>query len=63
MDRRTNWKENLSKEAQERTKKKLALLDQLDATRAEMKSCGRDIEKHDALALRYRETVAKLATV
>ena len=62
-ERRHNWKEFLGREAQERTQKRLALLDQLEEIRTELHVCGRDFKKRDEVSLRYRETIAKLATI
>lgn len=62
-DRRNNWKETISQEAQARTQKRLTLLDELDTIREQMRRCGTDFTRRDALSLTYRETVAKLATL
>ena len=62
-DRRTNWKEAIGNEANERIQKKLALLDRLEEIRADLRACGTNFEKRDAVSLRYRETVAQLATL
>lgn len=62
-ERRENWKEYIGAEAHERLQKKLELLDQLEQIRGELKSCGTDFVKRDAVSLRYRETVAQLATI
>lgn len=62
-ERRMNWEEALSQEAQERQQKKMALLDELETIRAELQTCGVDFQRRDAVALQYRETVAKLAAL
>jgi len=62
-DRRKNWKENLSAEAGQRMQRKLELLSQLDELRTQLRACGTDFVKRDAVALEYRVTVATLATI
>lgn len=62
-ERRNNWKENLSKEAQRRHAKKMKLLSRLDSIRKEWRECGVDFAKRDELSLKYRVTVAELATL
>jgi hypothetical protein len=63
MERRMNWKANLSKKSQQRNEKKLALLCQLDATRQAIRKCGLDFELYDRLKEEQRRIVAELATL
>jgi len=60
-ERRQNWKENLSKQAQARATARHTLLVQLDETRREIQQCS--LEEYDGLKLKQRETIAKLATL
>jgi len=60
-ERRQNWKENLSKQAQARAAARHDLLVQLDETRREIQQCS--LEEYDGLKLKQRETIAKLATL
>lgn len=62
-ERRNNWKENLSKQAQKRHAEKMKLLSQLDSIREDLRKCGVDFAKRDELSLKYRVTVAELATL
>lgn len=63
MDRRHNWQEDISQEAQQRHERKMQLLAQLPIIRDELRACGADWEKYDEISLKYRETVAQLATL
>jgi len=63
INRRRNWKEDLSKQAQERAKARTDLLVRLDETRKEIKKCGLDFQQHDRLKLEQRTIVAQLATL
>ena len=61
IERRENWKENVSKAARERAAARHALLVQLDETRRAIHQCS--LKEYDSLKLKQRETVAKLATL
>jgi len=60
-ERRSNWKEGLSKEAKRRAEKRQSLLVQLDATREAIRCTGTDFEKYDALKSEQRRVIAQLA--
>jgi len=62
-ERRHNWKENLSKQAQARAAARHDLLVQLDETRRSIQTVGNDYQAYDALKAQQREIAAQLATL
>jgi len=62
-ERRSHWKENISKAAQARHEKRIQLLTKLDEHREELRNAGLDFEKRDAISLKMRETAARLVTL
>ena len=62
-DRRRDWKADLGAKARARAMKRTDLLVQLDGTRQEIRKCGLDFERYDAIKRKQREIIAQLATL
>jgi len=63
IEKRVNWKENVSKAARARAEARHALLVQLDETRRSIQTVGNDYQAYDALKAQQREIAAQLATL
>ena len=62
-ERRVNWKQALSKQAQARANKRQELLISLEGMREEIKKAGTDFSKYDELKAQQREIISQLAAL